>query len=381
MTGVLRTDVQGVVLAGSYGWSEAGFDRLLPRPVLPVAHRPLASYALRWLHEGGVNTAVVCANAGTRTLKARLASHAPRGMNLAFQQDPTPRGPAGCVRDAWLSSAAQTVVVIDGTTVPVADLQAVLEVHSRNGAAVTVVVDVVPADCASCSSRWCAGCNGPLLIQPARRGRPPMQAPSGIYVFDRRALELVPERGFQDIKENLIPRLYESGELVATFGVEAITPRVINASTYLSVNQWVVERLAERGEELPGYFALGDLQAHATARLALDAVIVGPVLVGPHVRVESGATIVGPTTLGFGSIVSSGAMVSRSAVWRKTLIGRDAVVDRTVVADRAVVQDGATLLGTVTTDRTQRPRTATGERPDSLGFAELAGLARRPALP
>lgn len=359
MTGVDRSKVKGVVLAGSYRWSEAGFDRLLPRPLLPVAHRPLASYAVRWLHEGGIGAAVLCANAGSRGLKARLSSQTPRGMNLSFREDPTPRGPAGCVRDACIGSSAGTVVVVDGTIIPVAGLPAILDAHFRNQAAVTVVVDEIPG----------------------RAGRPRVQTPSGIYVFDRRALELVPDRGFQDIKENLIPRLYEAGELVASFGVETVTPKVINASTYLSVNQWVVERLAERGEELPGYFALGELQAHATARLALDAVIVGPVLVGPHARVDSGATIVGPATIGFGAIVGSGALVSRSAVWRKSVIGRQAVVDRSVVADRAVVEDGTTLLGAVAAERDRRARPVPPERPDSVGFAELAGLARRPALP
>lgn len=358
MNGPVRSGLQGVVLAGSYQWSEVGFDRLLPRPLLPIAHRPLASYALRWLHGGGIDAVVVCANLDSRALKARLASQTPRGMSLAFQEDPTPRGPAGCVRDACLGSTAQTVVVVDGTTIPVAELRAVLAAHLGTGAAVTVVVDEVPA----------------------RPGRPQVQTPSGIYVFDRRAFELVPERGFQDIKENLIPRLYEAGELVASFRAEAATPRVINASTYLSVNLWMVEQLAERGEELPGYFALGDLQAHATARLALDAVIVGPVLVGPHARVDPGATIVGPATIGFGATIGAGAMVSRSAVWRKSVIGRQAVVDRSVVADHAVVEEKALLMGTVAAEKSRRPLAAPAEQLGSPGFAELAGLARKPAL-
>jgi len=36
--------------------------------------------------------------------------------------------------------------------------------------------------------------------------------PAGVYVFERRALEHVASTGFQDIKENLIPRLHRAGE-------------------------------------------------------------------------------------------------------------------------------------------------------------------------
>jgi mannose-1-phosphate guanylyltransferase len=267
------------------------------------------------------------------------------------------------------------VVVVDGTTIPTVDLRAVLDAHSKTNAAMTVVVDEVPTTCADCHSNFCTTCGGPLAAQS---GRPAAQAPGGVYVFDRRAFELVPERGFQDIKENLIPRLYDAGELVTTFGVPGATPRVINASTYLSVNQWTVEQLAERGEELPGYFALGDLQAHPTARLALDAVIVGPVLIGPQVRVDSGATIVGPATIGFGASIGAGAMVSRSAVWRKSVIGIEAVVDRCVVADQAYVAAKTVLTGTLAAERQPRPAAAPAEPESSPAFANLAGLVRRP---
>ena len=39
--------IEGVLLAGGYHWSDAAFPSLLPRPLLPVALHPLASYPLR----------------------------------------------------------------------------------------------------------------------------------------------------------------------------------------------------------------------------------------------------------------------------------------------------------------------------------------------
>ena len=34
--------VRGVVLAGTYHWSNSSFEDLLPRPLVPVAQAPLA---------------------------------------------------------------------------------------------------------------------------------------------------------------------------------------------------------------------------------------------------------------------------------------------------------------------------------------------------
>ena len=41
-------------MAGIYPWANTVFDRLLARPLLPVAHKPLISYALSWLVEAGI---------------------------------------------------------------------------------------------------------------------------------------------------------------------------------------------------------------------------------------------------------------------------------------------------------------------------------------
>ena len=71
---------------------------------------------------------------------------------------------------------------------------------------------------------------------------PGVQVPSGMYVFNREALDVVPGRGFYDIKEHLIPQLYRSGERVIAYPSEGASPRVLDASSYLAVNEWMVEQ-------------------------------------------------------------------------------------------------------------------------------------------
>ena len=61
--------VRGVVLAGTYHWSNSSFEELLPRPLVPVAQAPLVSYALRWLRDGGIPRATLCANSASRAVR------------------------------------------------------------------------------------------------------------------------------------------------------------------------------------------------------------------------------------------------------------------------------------------------------------------------
>ena len=217
--------IHGIILAGAYPDGQCALDQLIPRPLLPVAQQPLITYALRWMRSGGLRRATICTNSAARAIRTHLGPAA-FDMGLDYLEDWSPRGPAGCVGDAGARTDADTFVVADGTAVPVVDIQELLEAHRASEAAITVVVG---ADSA---------------------GR---LRPTGVYVFDRWAFHFIPEEGFQDIKEKLIPRLYAAGENVSTQMAHAVAPRVVNADTYLALNQWAIERAAHQVGSSDGF--------------------------------------------------------------------------------------------------------------------------------
>lgn len=328
-------DVQGVVLAGAYSWNNSVFDKLVTRPLLPVADSPLAFYALDWLKQAGVQKAAVCTNRQTSNLRETLLEHGVLdGIELTFFEDPMPRGSAGCVRDAAAESTASTFVVASGTAIPNVDLGDLIERHRSAGAALTIVAHYeggVPA------------------------GR---QIPSGIYVVERRALDLVKPVGYVDIKENLIPVLYDTGERVVTYSVAEPSPRILDLQTYLTANEWMVKRLAEA----QGGTDIGTRIIDRGAFIAADAVLIGPILLGQGARVMAGATIVGPTSIGAGSDVRSGALVSRCAVWRNCVVGEGAMADRSLIAGGATLAPSSQTVGGVkVADRRLRMARATND--------------------
>jgi NDP-sugar pyrophosphorylase family protein len=256
--------------------------------------------------------------------RTALADCGPDVLGLEFYEDLLPRGPAGCARDAALATPADTFVVADGTVIPTVALADVLKTHRDSGAMATVVVE-----------------------QDSARGLADGFArPGGIYVFERPALEMVSDKGFQDIKENLIPQIYRTGGQVVAHVAARGCHRVLNAATYLDANQWAIARLL--GAAPPdGYAAHGDALVHSSAFVDRRARILGPVLVGPDAKVMSGATVIGPVVLGAGSTVAVDAVVARSVTWSRCLVSGKAVVDGCVLADDAIVPDESHLCGDV----------------------------------
>jgi len=129
-----------IVLAGGYRSTERALAGLLPRPLMPVALVPLVGHVLRWLQAADITRLHVCTNGYARSIEACLAGTIGRPDTLSFVEDATPRGPAGCARDAALQTDGEIFIVVDGSVIPAVDLEAVLAHHVSAGAAVTAVV-------------------------------------------------------------------------------------------------------------------------------------------------------------------------------------------------------------------------------------------------
>jgi mannose-1-phosphate guanylyltransferase len=238
--------------------------------------------------------------------------------------------------------------------VPVFDLVELLEGHRASQAAITVVVG--------------AEAGGRLR-------------PRGVYVFDRRTLDYIPEFGFQDIKEKLIPRLYKAKEHVSTHMANGSAPRVVNADTYLTLDQWVVERTSRHREAPEGFRSAGETVLHESATVDPTARLLGPVLLGPGVSVGAGATLVGPVSIGPGTTIGRDAVVSRSAVWSRCVVGERAFVDRSMLADRAVVEAGGTVISAMRT-RGHRGTTPEALKPHSARARwDVIGAVLKPTTP
>ena len=285
---------------------------------MPVAHRPLIGFALSWLESAGIRRIVVCGNRSSGALEARLARGSAPDLDVSYLADSMPRGAAGCVRDAALSCDGDTFVVTDAAAIPTIDLHDLLDTHHRAGAVATMAV----------------------YREPRGGGRSPLQVPAGVYVFDRRAIETVAARGFVDIKEHLIPQLARAGERIATYSAASAVPRVLNADTYLVVNDIVTHGTTSARIVLEGYEARGAALVHRDAIIEPDVTMVGPVLVAAGARIAGRAVLIGPTSIGCDVTVEAGALISRSAVWRRSRIGAKAVVDRAIVGDDGVVASG-----------------------------------------
>ena len=320
-------NMAGIMLAGAQAWGACEFEQIFWRPLLPILSKPLVGHILDWLQQSGVPRAQICANSNTRTLRRTLGTHGPAAIQLEYYEDLMPRGPAGCARDAASTMEADTFVVLEGTVLPSFQLMDLLEAHRGSNAVITVV------------ARRCVQDNG---------CRDAPLEPVGMYIMDRSALESVPDMGYQDIKEALIPNLYKQGQHIAKYIVpEESIVRVRCSETYLAANMWALQKFLSNGCLPKNYTKLNGACVHEYVEVDRSVRFVGPVLVESGTIIEPDALIVGPTTIGETCTIGRNTVISCSVIWDDCSVGAAAMVDHCIVTDHSCVDPGIVLRDTI----------------------------------
>jgi mannose-1-phosphate guanylyltransferase len=355
MASTPQLKVGGIVLAGSHLWGESPLDWIGPRPLLPVAGRPLLWYGLEWLRRSGIEQVTVCANSNTAAIQACLGDGSGMGLRLDYYEDLMPRGPAGCIRDAALGSAAPVFVVVEGALLPHANLSQILKAHRDSESVMTIVA----------------------LAHESGNGGERQLKPAGIYVINRAALGLVPPRGYQDIKEMWIPRLHEHGCRITPYVIEAeAAVGVTGLGSYLRAAIWALEKVAGYGGWGGDYRRIGSAWVHRSARVSASAGLSEHVLVGPKARVDADVVILGRTIIGPNSRIKAAAILSDTVTWPGCEVGPGAILNRCILLAGSIIEPELVVRDTVWRPSTIRGQDWPGEsRADYWAMASPAGTA------
>ncbi len=318
-TGVGMADsIAAVVLAGVHDWGACPLHQAIVRPLVPVANKPVIHYGLLALQQAGARRAVVCTNAPTSQLAGVLGPKPISRLHVEYQNERMPRGPAGCVLDAMTCGidATDVIVVAEAAVVPHFDVWAMVRVHVAARASLTIATRTASPAVSDDDS----------------------QIPVGIYCFSRDALEHVRPKGFEDIKEGLVPRLHAAGKRVDVYPIAGLAPRLSGVGSYFALNEWAIGQTLRGVWETPGYAMDGTALIHIDARVHRAARLLGPVMIGSGVVIEQDALIVGPASIDRNCVVREGAVISRSILWEAAQVDAWSHVDRCIITQNARVQ-------------------------------------------
>lgn len=310
--------MRAMVFAAGLGTRLRPLTEQLPKPVVPLLHRPLCWYALDHLRRAGATDVVLNTHHLATRVEEQLAA-APRieGLAIRFAHEASLLGTGGGVKHAAavqaraLGSALgddDVLVAFNGDILFAPDLEAAIARHRASGAMATMIVREDPR----------AARLGAIELDHAHHVRRMLAQPdgslratmfTGVHVLSGRALRELPDEGCI-VRQGYV-RWLSRGERIAAHVEDAPwrdlgTPR---------------EYLAAHLDLLRGTLRWPGLDAAALA-VHPDADV--------HVSANVQETVVGP-----GARVAAGASLTRCVVWPLTAVAESAA-DAILLGDAEV---------------------------------------------
>src|ERR1039457_6046693 len=131
-------------MAGGEGTRLRPMTANQPKPLLPVANRPIMEHVLRLLKRHGFAETVVTVQFLASLVRNYFGDGEDLCMSLQYATEETPLGTAGSVKNAEDAPDDTPFLVISGDALTDIDLSALVQAHKENGALVTVALTRVP---------------------------------------------------------------------------------------------------------------------------------------------------------------------------------------------------------------------------------------------
>src|SRR6266851_2499095 len=305
--------MKAVVMAGGEGSRLRPLTSRQPKPLVPVAGRPIMEHILLHLRRHQMRDVIATVQYLGASIRNYFGDGSEQGVALTYSVEDSPLGTAGSVMLAR-QQLNEPFLVISGDALTDVDLGAAVRFHREHRALATIVLKPVPNPLEY----------GVVVVDEGGAVQRFIEKPSwgevisdlantGIYVLDSAVFDFFRPGEVTDWSGDVFPKLLKQGEPV--FG-------------------WVTS----------GYWEdVGSHAAYVKADFSEGARIDGPALIGAGAKVRSGAWVNGPAVIGGYTTVDSGAKVSNSILWDHSYVGLNSRLRGTVVCRSVTVKNGCLL--------------------------------------
>lgn len=326
--------MHAVVLVGGFGTRLRPLTNDVPKPMLPVANRPMIVWLVERLAEAGVTDVVLALGFKPEPFAAAFPGGRHGDVRVHYVVEPEPLDTAGAIAFAAREAGIDdTFVVANGdiiTDLPIADL---IARHRAIGLLATIHLTPVE-DPSSFGVVEVDGTDQGRVRRFVEKPQPgdtdSKLINAGTYVMEPAVLDLIEPGCRVSIERDTFPRLVAKGQLAAVasddYWIDTGRP-----SLYLQANLDIIDGRRAHVDAIA---------VAADAEVADDAIVIESV-VGAGARIAAGATVTR-------SVLLPGASIETDVVLDNSLVagsvGAGSTVSHCVIGASYRVDAGVTIF-------------------------------------
>ncbi len=334
--------MKAVVMAGGEGSRLRPLTSRLPKPLAPVANKPVMEHIIELLRLHGITEIVATLHYLADEIESYFGDGSAFGVTMHYVVEDTPLGTAGAVKMAERYLNDDSFIIVSGDALTDIDLTAIMNDHRARNADATIVLQrvtnplefgVVVTDDNGRITRF--------LEKPSWGEIFSDTINTGIYVLKPEIFAYMEAGRSYDFSKDLFPRMVHEGKTVQGFVSTDYWTDIGNLQQYQQANFDALNgkvRCTIDGEQIrPGVWVGENTQIHPEAN------VIAPVAIGSNVTIDAGAIVGGDTVIGNSTIVAAGASLHRTVGWDNAYFGEQCHVTGSTIANRNIVKDRVTI--------------------------------------
>ncbi|MGH9099321.1 MAG: sugar phosphate nucleotidyltransferase [Acidimicrobiales bacterium] len=332
--------MKAVIMAGGEGTRLRPLTSNLPKPMLPMANRPMMEQVVHLLRRHGMTDIVVTVAFMANAIRTYFGDGSELDVRMVYATEETPLGTAGSVLNAR-DELDERFLVISGDVLTDIDLTAVVDFHERKGALATLALVAVenPLEFGIVITRE-DGSIERFLEKPTWGQVFSDTINTGIYVLEPEIFDHIPSGRPADFSGEVFPDVLQRGFPLFGYVAEGYWEDVGTTEAYLRAHQDLLDAKVE--VDIGGFEIRPGVWVGKGCTIDPTATIEGPAVVADNCTIGANVVLGEYSTLGSNARIADGAEVRRSVVHDNAYFGPGVRVAGAVIGRSCDLRRGAT---------------------------------------
>lgn len=334
--------MKAVIMAGGEGTRLRPLTCNRPKPMVPVANKPVMEHIIELLKKHNLKEIAVTLQYMPDLIKDYFHDGKEFGTNMLYYTEQTPLGTAGSVKNAE-DFLDDTFIVISGDALTDIDLSAAIEFHLRKGSVATLVLKkvdipleygVVVTDSEGRITRF--------LEKPSWGEVFSDTVNTGIYILSPEIFGYYKKNEMFDFSKDLFPILLKEKRPMFGFITEDYWCDIGDLKAYHQANIDVLDGKVR--VNIPGKEMKERVWVDEGVEIEDIDSIEAPCIVGKNCRIKSDTVIGNYSVIGENNIIDTRSSIKRSILWKNCIIDKNVQLRGCVICNKVHMKAGSSTF-------------------------------------
>ena len=322
-------------MAGGKGTRLRPLTLVRPKPMIPLANKPIIEYIVDRLNKFGFKDIIMTLNYMSTNIKKHFKDGSKLGVNIRYSVEKWPLGTGGSVKKAE-KYIDDTFMVVSGDVLTDINFKDVLKFHKEKNALATMVLTEVEdpshfgiavMDKESKITEY--------LEKPSPEDAFSNVANTGIYIFEPEIFDFFKKEGKEiDFSKDIFPEIIKNGAGIYGYIFKGYWNDVGRPETFMQATYDILDQKME--------------QDFYKSKIEESVGKIGDIWVGENVAINKKVRIEGPVVIGNNCTIEKGCKISKgSVIGDNVSIGRNVKIDGAIILSDSIIEDNSFLTGCI----------------------------------